>query len=633
LWKQHNIVELRLHRLSKRASSELVRDVLGEDCDEQLVLAIAEKAEGNAFYLEELIRFAAEGRWGAVPDNVLGMVQTRLDGLDQEVRRVLRAASIFGLVFWEDGVRALIGEREPSEHRGTFQVGEWLTHLCDLELVRSCPTSRLPGQREYQFRHALVHEAAHEMLTDTDSQLGHRLAGEWLARAGEQDSLVLAEHFSRGGQPEAAIGWLYRAAEQAFDGSDFQATRDSCQRARSLGAKGVVLGAVQALESQAAYWQSDYEASKLCGGEAIGQLVPGSESWFKALGSTLVAEARVGDTETVNRLFESALSTTCKPGAESAQVVCLCRGTFQLIFGARLEEADLALARIDEVAGDLSRLDAHTTAQVHHVRGVRAAHWADVATFLEHLEAAVAAFEKAGDVRNVLLERTTVAWCYAELGDIARARSLCEASLDRCQRQGAGQALTYAKVNLGYILGLCEGEQDAASGCLEEATRECEQVGNLRLEGWARAHLSTVYQAMGRCEPSLTEARTAVERLASTPGLQAWARACQARALLSLGHASEALKEAELAMQVHEQLGGLLQGDALAPWVFAECAQARGEQAEARRLIRLAYDRLESRARSLANSALREAFYRLPDVAKTVELHATWWASDSTGRP
>src|SRR5690606_2089216 len=62
LWQQHNIVELRLHRLSKRASAELVHSVLGKEANEHDVHAIVEKADGNAFFLEELIRFAAEGR-------------------------------------------------------------------------------------------------------------------------------------------------------------------------------------------------------------------------------------------------------------------------------------------------------------------------------------------------------------------------------------------------------------------------------------------------------------------------------------------------------------------------------------------------------------------------------------------
>jgi putative endonuclease len=62
--------------------------------------------------------------------------------------------------------------------------------------------------------------------------------------------------------------------------------------------------------------------------------------------------------------------------------------------------------RIAELAAAAPSLDALTRAQVSHVRGVRAGIVGDVGTFLDHLEAAVAAFDQAGDVRNVALERS-----------------------------------------------------------------------------------------------------------------------------------------------------------------------------------------------------------------------------------
>src|SRR4051812_49665619 len=61
------------------------------------------RAGGNAFFLEELIRWAAEGRAG-LPDSVLGTVEARLQTLAPEARRALRAASVFGDVFWVGGV-------------------------------------------------------------------------------------------------------------------------------------------------------------------------------------------------------------------------------------------------------------------------------------------------------------------------------------------------------------------------------------------------------------------------------------------------------------------------------------------------------------------------------------------------
>ena len=75
------------------------------------------------------------------------------------------------------------------------------------ELIAKVPVSRFSDETEYQFRHAIVREAAYAMLTEADRQLGHRLAGEWLQYAGETEPMVLAEHFERGGDPRRASGW------------------------------------------------------------------------------------------------------------------------------------------------------------------------------------------------------------------------------------------------------------------------------------------------------------------------------------------------------------------------------------------------------------------------------------------
>lgn len=615
LWAERNIQHLRLHQLSKSASEKLVRHALGENVDEATVATIVTKAEGNAFYLEELVRFAAEGKLLAVPQSVLGMVQVRLHALDADARRVLRAAAVFGEVFWQAGVRTLVGN-----DTGAFDLGEWLDELCRQELIAERHPSRLPGQHEFKFRHALVQDAAYAMLTAEDRELGHRLAGEWLLTAGEQDPRVLAEHFARGGDRPQAVIWFQRAAEQALDGNDLDAALACAQRALDAGAEGERLGALLALQSHCAYWKSDYQAAKRYGERALETLTEGTEDWYRAAGSTLVSSARTGDMAAVDALFLRVLAAECREGAVEAQLICLCRGTFQLIFNAQFQEADRALERIAALSSERPKLDALTLAQVHHVQGVRAAHVGDVPTFLRHLEAAVSAFERAGDTRNVSLERTTVAWCYAELGDLARAADLCRQSLAFCRSLGAQQAVTYAKVNLGYILSLIPSERDTARATLLEAVAECQAVNNLRLEGWARAHLANLEHDAGHRDAELEHATLASERLAASPGLQAWALATLARALARHGRATEALPHIERSMDLLRSLGGILQGESLPPFVLASVRLTLGDRPRAIDAIIDAKARLERRARRL-DPAHRAAFLALPINAATLRLH------------
>ncbi|WP_437929870.1 hypothetical protein WMF37_11630 [Sorangium sp. So ce291] len=82
-----------------RAGERLARHVLGERADPEVIARIVRLSEGNAFYLEELIRWTAEGKGSVMPETVVAMVESRLAALDEEARRLLRAASIFGEVF------------------------------------------------------------------------------------------------------------------------------------------------------------------------------------------------------------------------------------------------------------------------------------------------------------------------------------------------------------------------------------------------------------------------------------------------------------------------------------------------------------------------------------------------------
>src|SRR5262249_37088186 len=100
LWADRCVQEIRLRRLSRRASALLVRQALVEAVPEGTVRALVARPERHASYLQELIRAAAAGNFDRTPPAVLAMVQARLEKLDPSARRVLRAASIFGTTFW-----------------------------------------------------------------------------------------------------------------------------------------------------------------------------------------------------------------------------------------------------------------------------------------------------------------------------------------------------------------------------------------------------------------------------------------------------------------------------------------------------------------------------------------------------
>src|SRR5262249_10828164 len=148
------------------------------------------------------------------PETVLAMAQARIEAMDPDDRRLLRAASIFGPVFWVRGVMALLGHDASS-------ASNVVTRLDDLvrrEILVRRTESRFAGETEVLFRHALVREGAYAMLTERDAGLGHALAASWLEEAGETDPTTLAEHYERGGDRARAIRAYQRAAQQALEG-------------------------------------------------------------------------------------------------------------------------------------------------------------------------------------------------------------------------------------------------------------------------------------------------------------------------------------------------------------------------------------------------------------------------------
>ena len=90
---------------------------LGDDADRATVSRVVAQAEGHAFFLEELIR-AAEGG-DTLPETVRATVEGRLEGLESDARRILRAASIYGGSFSPEGVASAPAPTPPAPSPGS----------------------------------------------------------------------------------------------------------------------------------------------------------------------------------------------------------------------------------------------------------------------------------------------------------------------------------------------------------------------------------------------------------------------------------------------------------------------------------------------------------------------------------
>ena len=212
--------------------------------------------------------------------------------MDPDTRQLLRAAAVFGERFWPGGVEHLRG----GPTQGAITMERRLADLEDLEVISSTPQSRFAGEREYVFRHALVRDAAYDMLTDEDRRLGHALAGAWLERHLD-DAALLAHHFELGEQSSVAAKWHVRAAEDALAANDFDGLVVHVTKAESQGAAGDLLGRAFLARAEASYWRNDAVSAARDAHSAFGLVDRGSEKWFAAAGLAVAASGRLDDHE------------------------------------------------------------------------------------------------------------------------------------------------------------------------------------------------------------------------------------------------------------------------------------------------------------------------------------------------
>ncbi|PYK67332.1 MAG: hypothetical protein DME45_10395, partial [Verrucomicrobia bacterium] len=225
---------IRLSPLSRDEGHVLVQQLLKiENLPERLRELILNRAEGNPFFVEELLRslidtgviVLQEGRATAVreiqaleiPETLHGVLAARIDRLPSESKQTLQRASVIGRIF-QQWVLAYICE-EKARPKLQASLGE----LQRREFIQSREqhASETAGleRDEYIFKHAITHDVAYgSMLLARRKEL-HRQIAEAIETLfpGRIDELsaTLGYHFERAEATERAVFYLGRAAERA----------------------------------------------------------------------------------------------------------------------------------------------------------------------------------------------------------------------------------------------------------------------------------------------------------------------------------------------------------------------------------------------------------------------------------
>lgn len=228
--------------LNSAQTAALTTELLGTDPSVRALSArIADRAAGNPFFAEEMVRDLAqrgvlEGNYGAylcrddaadisVPGTVQATIAARIDRLSRPAKQFLYAAAVIGTRFRAELVTALLDD---------IEVAEPLAELLDVELIDQVVFT---PRAEYAFRHPLIRKVAYEaQLKAGRAELHRRLAAAIEVQdpgAAEENAALIAEHLEAAGDLRAAFDWHMRAGAWSAM-RDIRAARTSWQRARAV---------------------------------------------------------------------------------------------------------------------------------------------------------------------------------------------------------------------------------------------------------------------------------------------------------------------------------------------------------------------------------------------------------------
>lgn len=624
LWAERGVQEIRLAPLTRKASEKLVRDTLGNVADTDLSW-IVERASKNTYLLEEIIRAFAAGRRDGLPETVLAMVEARLARLDPSARRMLRAASVFGDIFWRGGVRHLVGASEPVS-----QVNHWLTELQNQEVIARRQVARIASDDAFGFQHSSVREAAYAMLTEEDRTLGHRLAGEWLLLVGETEAAILAEHFERGAVPERAAEWYQRASLQALEGNDLALAVKMAERAILCGVSPEVKGHLRYVQAEAEDWRGEPLVAVRYAEEAYALLEEGSGSWYLAGGLLADLYWRKGDRGGLVRLGRAFCEVASVAPLSVGRVMGGAHVASHLFYSGEREVAEPLLIEIEVTGKEIILREPTAAAWVYFARANRAAARFEIEDEIECTRLCMEQFERVGDVRNVCRHRLNLGVALSQVGEWQDAEWHLRRAIDDATRLGLLSAVLAAKHNLGGMLSRA-GRAEEGFVYEREAVSGFHAIGEHLMEAAARGYLGVMLYVQGALEEARNELLFAVGLVEGAPSLRAGGLSVLGLVELGLGRPEVALAYAKEAIALLESSGVFVEAEAYVRLSYAEALHETGAFEQARAAILHAKERLLERASHIRSATRRAGFLEKPrEHARTLALADLWLGADRT---
>ena len=522
---------LDLKELAPSEAHHLVESLLKTDKPpEELTELAVEKSQGNPFFLEEIIHslldseilvrnpetggYELKGSISEInlPDNIEGVIQSRIDLLDETSKQVLKVAAILGTGFSFEALKVIF----------PYSLSEEMleSHLGKLSRLDLTPLDRPAPYLEYIFKHIMTQEVAYNSQPFEKRRRLHQKAGEYFQERHRHDLAsayeVLAYHFSRSPARHKAFEYLLLAGEKSQ---------------RSFANKE----AIRYFSSAEEVWEK--ERDSLEEGQ-IGKI----ETLYRQRGEVLKL---LGEYDTASSDFQKLLSYSRQVGEKSSEgqalnllaEICWLRGEYP----PALKLCNAAL----ELTCDLSETSVRALAlyglgEVERRRG----HF-DVA--LRHLESALGLFEEMEEEDSQARTLNNIGISYWSKGELKEALKAFQQAMEIRRSLGDRPGVATALNNIGLIYSVI-GPAPKALKSFTEASKIFQEIGDTRSRCYCLGNVGFILRSSADYSAALDvylEALAVLEKIGDELG--------QAYTLNNLGDVYQDLHDLESAFEYHRR--------------------------------------------------------------------------------
>ncbi len=647
-------IRLALQPLSRQESERLLEQVLQkvQEIPDQLFELIIRNAEGNPFYLEELVKMLveesvivkSETTWRVqsdwllelhIPPTLTGVIQARLDRLPVYERTVLQQASVVGKVFWDAVVSYINREIQsgsiPIEPE-SLDIAGYLNTLQEREMIFQRTVSAFSDAGEYLFKHAILQEVTYESVLKRTRRLYHAMVADWLIlqsgdRLGEVTGLI-AGHLEKAGKKKEALEYMCLAAEMA-------ASHYAIDEAADFYTRAFALTPEDDLEKQYTLLMGQERVFRMQGNR------DGQRDILENLAT--IVDTLADERKRVELLIRKAwfgfwISEFPEGLAAAHKAVTLSetigdqnlsRQAYYVWAWMLHQEGDTDLALVQaRIALSMARQadDRRAEGNTLNIIGLNNIAQGDFFAALSHLEEFLTIAREIGDLEREITALNNLGVALTRLGDYAAARDNFQQILTIAQEIGDRSSESTALTNLGWVTS-AQGEWDLARKYSDTGVakkREQEQV-----EAMAEGLLWLGHSWLGLGQPKKAVAAYSeslvVRQKLDQPHLAMGVKAGLAKAAMAQGDLAVALDHANEILS-YLAGGGSLQGTWEPLRIYLTCYQVLQQvgDPQAEKILETAFNLLQDQASRIPDLAYKSLF--LENISWHSEIISAWEA-------